>query len=116
MINSGGNTHYRLNWDTDNMASMAAIGILCDNRAVYQQAVDYFKFGPGNSRVERYDALVLSPGARLFARCTNGGELFSICVFFIFSFLCNAISIMDIFYSKQRFLFSAFMFPGDGVP
>ncbi len=49
----GGNTHYRLNWDTDNMASMAAIGILCDNRAVYQQAVDFFKFGPGNSRVER---------------------------------------------------------------
>ncbi|HEX9841975.1 MAG TPA: alginate lyase family protein, partial [bacterium] len=50
---TGGNTHYRLNWDTANMASMAAIGILCDNRAVYQQAVDYFKFGPGNSRVER---------------------------------------------------------------
>ncbi|MBB5353461.1 fibronectin type 3 domain-containing protein [Haloferula luteola] len=49
----GGNTHYRLNWDTANMASMAAIGILCDNRAVYQQAVDFFKFGPGNSRVER---------------------------------------------------------------
>jgi fibronectin type 3 domain-containing protein len=49
----GGNTHYRLNWDTANMASMAAIGILCDNRAVYQQAVDYFKNGAGNSRAER---------------------------------------------------------------
>ncbi|MEK7951432.1 LamG-like jellyroll fold domain-containing protein [Luteolibacter soli] len=49
----GGNTHYRLNWDTCNMASMAAIGVLCDNRAVYQQAVDYFKYGPGNGRVER---------------------------------------------------------------
>jgi hypothetical protein len=49
----GGNTHYRLNWDTANMASMAAIGILCDNRAVYEQAVDYFKYGPGNGRVER---------------------------------------------------------------
>ena len=49
----GGNTHYRLNWDTANMASMAAIGILCDNRAVYAQAVDYFKYGPGNGRVER---------------------------------------------------------------
>ena len=49
----GGNTHYRLNWDTCNMASMAAIGILCDNKAVYQQAVDYFKNGPGNGRVER---------------------------------------------------------------
>ena len=49
----GGNTHYRLNWDTCNMASMAAIGILCDNRAVYQQAVDYFKFGPGNGNAQR---------------------------------------------------------------
>jgi hypothetical protein len=52
-VSKGGNTHYRLNWDTANMASMAAIGILCDNRAVYQQAVDYFKNGAGNSRVER---------------------------------------------------------------
>lgn len=52
-VTKGGNTHYRLNWDTANMASMAAIGILCDNRAVYQQALDYFKFGPGNGRVER---------------------------------------------------------------
>lgn len=52
-VAKGGNTHYRLNWDTCNMASMAAIGILCDNRAVYQQAVDYFKEGAGNGRVER---------------------------------------------------------------
>jgi fibronectin type 3 domain-containing protein len=51
--NAGGNTHYRLNWDTANMASMAAIGILCDNRAVYQQAVDFFKHGASNGRVER---------------------------------------------------------------
>lgn len=50
---NGGNTHYRLNWATANMASMAAIGILCDNRAVYEQAVDFFKFGPNNGRVER---------------------------------------------------------------
>ncbi|RYD22043.1 MAG: hypothetical protein EOP88_09385, partial [Verrucomicrobiaceae bacterium] len=49
----GGSTHYRLNWDTANMASMAAIGILCDNKAVYQQAVDYFKNGTGNGRVDR---------------------------------------------------------------
>ncbi len=49
----GGNSHYRLNWDTANMASVAAIGILCDNHAVYQQAVDYFKYGTGNGRVER---------------------------------------------------------------
>jgi hypothetical protein len=49
----GGNTHYRLNWQTYNMASMAAIGVLCDNRAVYEQALDFFKYGPGNGRIER---------------------------------------------------------------
>ncbi len=52
-FNKGGNTHYRLNWDTANMASMAAIGVLCDNRAVYEQALDYFKYGSGNGRIER---------------------------------------------------------------
>ncbi|MEO5714444.1 MAG: LamG-like jellyroll fold domain-containing protein [Luteolibacter sp.] len=50
---TGGYTHYRLNWDTANMASMAAIGILCDNKAVYQQALDFFKYGPNNGRIER---------------------------------------------------------------
>jgi len=49
----GGNTHYRLNWDTCNMAAMAAIGILCDNRAVYEQAVDYYKNGLGNGNIRR---------------------------------------------------------------
>lgn len=52
-FNKGGNTHYRLHWDTANMVSMAAIGVLCDNRAVYEQALDYFKYGPGNGRVQR---------------------------------------------------------------
>lgn len=57
----GGNTHYRLNWDSANMAAVATIGILCDNRAVYEQALDFFKCGPGNSRVERA-AWYLHPG------------------------------------------------------
>ena len=52
-VNKGGNTHYRLNWDSANMASMAAIGIMCDNKAIYDQAVDYFKYGTGNGRIER---------------------------------------------------------------
>ena len=58
----GGNTHYRLNWDTANMASMAAIGILCDNRAVYEQAVDFFLAGPGNTRVDRAAWYIFSNG------------------------------------------------------
>ncbi|MEO7100176.1 MAG: alginate lyase family protein, partial [Luteolibacter sp.] len=52
-VSKGGNTHYRLNWDADNIASMAAIGILCDNRAVYEQAVNFFKYGASNGRAER---------------------------------------------------------------
>jgi hypothetical protein len=50
----GGNTHYRLNRDMCNMASMAAIGVLCDNRAVCRQGINFFfKDGPGNGRIER---------------------------------------------------------------
>ena len=66
----GGNTHYRLNWETANMASMAAIGILCDNRAVYEQAVDFFKYGPGNSRAERA-AWYVHPGGLAQGEETN---------------------------------------------
>jgi len=50
---TGGNTHYRSNWDTAAIAALAAIGILCDNKAVYLQALDFFKYGPGNGRIER---------------------------------------------------------------
>ncbi|USN98642.1 MAG: alginate lyase family protein [Phycisphaeraceae bacterium] len=50
---TGGNTHYRLNWDCFNMEALAAIGVMCDNQAVYEQAIDYFKTGPGNGRIER---------------------------------------------------------------
>lgn len=49
----GGNTHLRSSWDANAMAAVAAIGILCDNKAVYQQALDFFKYGPGSGRVER---------------------------------------------------------------
>jgi len=49
----GGNTHYRLNWDTCNMASLLAIGVLCDNRAIYRQGIGFFIGGPGNGRIER---------------------------------------------------------------
>ena len=44
-------THYRLNWDSYNMASVAAIGVLTDNRAVYQQALGYFYRGDMNGNI-----------------------------------------------------------------
>ncbi|GAA2063789.1 alginate lyase family protein [Streptomyces albiaxialis] len=40
-------THYWANWDLCNMASIMAIGILCDDQATFDEAVDYFHNGAG---------------------------------------------------------------------
>jgi Alginate lyase len=40
-------TNYWANWDLCNMASVLAIGILCDDRALVNEAVSYFKHGGG---------------------------------------------------------------------
>jgi hypothetical protein len=44
-------THYWANWDICNMASMLAIGVLCDDRAIFDEAVAYFKEGAGNGAI-----------------------------------------------------------------
>jgi hypothetical protein len=54
-------TNYWANWDLCNMASIMAIGILCDDRAKYDQALDYFEKGAGNGSIKNaipfvYDA------------------------------------------------------------
>jgi hypothetical protein len=46
-------TNYWANWDLCNMASVMAIGILCDDGAKYDQAVNYFKSGGGNGQIQR---------------------------------------------------------------
>ena len=45
-------THYWANWDLCNMASVMAIGILCDDAAKFNEAVTYFKSGAGNGAIE----------------------------------------------------------------
>jgi hypothetical protein len=45
--------HYWCNWDACNMASMLGIGVLCDDRNIYSDAVNYFKFGKGNGSIEQ---------------------------------------------------------------
>lgn len=45
-------SHYWANWDLCNMASMISIGVLCDNRSVYAEAVAYFKGGSGNGAIK----------------------------------------------------------------
>jgi hypothetical protein len=44
-------SHYWANWDLCNMASMIAIGVLVDDRAIYNEAVTYFKTGAGNGSI-----------------------------------------------------------------
>ncbi|MBC9718820.1 alginate lyase family protein [Streptomyces sp. TRM66268-LWL] len=41
-------TNYWANWDLCNVASLMAIGILCDDRAMFDRAVAYMKAGEGN--------------------------------------------------------------------
>lgn len=41
-------SHYWTNWDTANLASVLAIGILTDNRTIYNYAINYLQQGDGN--------------------------------------------------------------------
>jgi hypothetical protein len=45
-------TNYWANWDLCNMASIMAIGILCDDGPMYDQASSYFKTGAGNGSIQ----------------------------------------------------------------
>ncbi|MBT0768299.1 alginate lyase family protein [Kineosporia sp. J2-2] len=44
-------TNYWANWDLCTLASVMAIGILCDERALFRRAVRYVKNGPGNGSI-----------------------------------------------------------------
>ncbi|KAI8651841.1 Alginate lyase [Fusarium keratoplasticum] len=44
--------NYWANWDLSTLASILSIGILSDNRTMYNEAVDYFKTGRGNGAIE----------------------------------------------------------------
>ncbi|WP_328773217.1 alginate lyase family protein [Streptomyces sp. NBC_00286] len=46
-------TNYWANWDLCTMNSILAIGILCDDGAKYDQAVNYFKNGAGNGAIRK---------------------------------------------------------------
>jgi hypothetical protein len=43
--------HYWANWDLANMDSMLAIGVLTDRRDIYNEALEYFRHGPGNGAI-----------------------------------------------------------------
>ena len=45
--------HYWANWDVANMTTILAIGVLTDDRAKFDEAVDYFKHGSGTGQIDR---------------------------------------------------------------
>ena len=45
--------HYWANWDLGNIASVMAIGILTDNRVLYNEAVNYLQRGGGNGNLRK---------------------------------------------------------------
>jgi hypothetical protein len=42
------------NWDGACITTMMAIGVFCDDRAIFDRAVDYFRHGRGNGRLTHY--------------------------------------------------------------
>ncbi|NDL57193.1 RICIN domain-containing protein [Phytoactinopolyspora mesophila] len=46
-------THYWANWELGNMATMVAIGALCDDWPIYEQGLEYFRHGAGNGSIGR---------------------------------------------------------------
>jgi hypothetical protein len=45
--------HHFANWDAAQLVAIAGIGIFADDRAKYDEAVDYFYDGPGNGNIMR---------------------------------------------------------------
>ena len=50
LVNHNGSeiTNYWANWDQCTLASMLAIGVLCDRADIYDEALSYYKAGQGN--------------------------------------------------------------------
>jgi len=46
-------THYWANWDLCNIASLLAIGVLCDDQELFSKGITYFQSGAGNGCIEQ---------------------------------------------------------------
>ena len=40
------------NWDANNITALIAIGVLCDNQAIYDEGIEYFKNGKGTGSIK----------------------------------------------------------------
>ena len=54
-------TNYWANWDACSMAAMLAIGVFCDRRDIYDEAISYYKTGRGNG-ASAHAVYFLHPG------------------------------------------------------
>jgi hypothetical protein len=54
-------TNYWANWDQCSICSMLAIGVLCDRRDIYDEAINYYKTGRGNGAAA-HSVYYLHPG------------------------------------------------------
>lgn len=43
--------YYWTNWDACNMMALVSIGILCDDRQIYEEGINYYKNGLGNGNI-----------------------------------------------------------------
>lgn len=51
-------TNYWANWDQCTLASILAIGVLCDREDLYNEAMTYYKTGPGNGAASQAVAYI----------------------------------------------------------
>lgn len=54
-------SHYWANWDASCIAAIGAIGVLCDDRELFNEAVEYFKNGEGMGSIKNA-VYVVHPG------------------------------------------------------
>jgi len=66
-------TNYWANWDLANIAGMAAIGVLCDDRAKYDEALGYFKTGAGNGQID-HSVPFIYPGSPVLGQGQEEGR------------------------------------------
>jgi hypothetical protein len=65
--------HYWANWDLANMTTVLAVGVLTDDGAKFDEAVDYFKNGIGTGQVDRI-VNHLYPGDPTLGQCQESGR------------------------------------------
>lgn len=52
LYHNGANVdYYWTNWDACNIMALVSIGILCDNEAIYNEGINYYKNGLGNGNI-----------------------------------------------------------------